>query len=1206
MTRLEALLLNASGQATALPDADTFATTPVPGEGPLNARIVVLGESLGHEEALQRKNFIGRSGQKLRNHMRLAGIHPEKCYIFNVYPFFPPGGSVENVEELVLKEWQEKAREQLASLAQAELIVCVGNVALETVTGMQGITRRRGSVYEWEGKKVIGIIHPAMVLRRAEYEKHSRLDWERVKILTTGHGEHSFTCGCARRLERRHITPFNTEAQEFEEAIGYYLKQAQNPQKILAIDIETPKIRGKRQIVCVSFAFSPAESLVLPYIDMLSVCDAPEHASSRFVDVALLCESPCIKLGHNFVSYDRWWLERAGVHVGGEIIDTLALHHCLDPASAHSLEYLTSVLTWEPFYKDEGKGHDITLIEKDMEGYYEYCGLDSCVTVEIYNRLWPELERRGMVNFYREHYEALFDPILDVMSQGVCIDHETRQTTLQALLRDARAARDRLGVLAGRPLFTLGTQRDQAVFAALMAGESLHGLAGKYEPGAINASLERIEKKTVSNTQLKHLLYDVMGLPLQTRRRQGGEETATADGVALRTLKLAYPDRPDVQEVIDLATHHNKSMKLASFLYPGTFDEDGMFRFTLKLNTEAGRLASSAAPNGTGRNSQNSPRDKRVRRVILPDQGHVLLECDAAQIECRIVFVRTKHPDLIRLGRAGKDFDQHAFTASLVFGKPVELVGKGTEERQLAKSIGHAAQRAMQGKTMADYLMKNNMLHPDNTPFDAEECDELLASYYRAFPGVPLWQQRIRREVRTTKRLVNRWGRVWDVRYEEINDDLFRKAYNFLPQCCDEATEILTRKGFIPFPTYMAMNRAQPSWAYDHVMQWSPESQELKFVLPRALHEAPYTGDMIYMSGVRVSSLVTPNHRIVYTNKEGATHYVKSAEDLIGHTHLRVPVCGEYKEETREYISPAVAQLLVATQADAKVTENRVAWHLKKDRKITRLYELLNHAGVAYTECKLNDGTVEISTAGVWPALVKEWLPNKQFTLRLLQLPRNIRRNIVVEAGLWDSRRNWRTGTTFSYVNTDEQSVDVLQVVASCSGYRAFKSVEPSNDAKHKTVFSLTFAKETTAQASKQERVPYSGTVYCVTVPSGFFVARREGRVFITGNSECADLTNRCFFMLWRHLKDNGMQSRILMQEHDALLCSCPPQEVYDVACFMQEHIGMELDYDGVALRVPVEFKIGLNWGDAHELVELPTRDVTQHLADKLLQEKST
>ena len=66
----------------------------------------------------------------------------------------------------------------------------------------------------------------------------------------------------------------------------------------------------------------------------------------------------------------------------------------------------------------------------------------------------------------------------------------------------------------------------------------------------------------------------------------------------------------------------------------------------------------------------------------------------------------------------------------------------------------------------------------------------------------------------------------------------------------------------------------------------------------------------------------------------------------------------------------------------------------------------------------------------------------------------------------------------------------------------------------------------------------------------------------------------------------------MLMQVHDSLVCSCPPDEAYDVAAYMRDQIEEELDYGGVELSVPMEVSIGVNWGDKIEIGVLPAREV--------------
>ncbi len=746
MNRLAALLARSSGATVEIPAAvDT--SVPLTGLGPEDGRIVLVLDSPTYEELEQQSPFVGRRGSKLLAHARMAGVS---------------SGTIRTEYATTIQRDWEGLRDCLSDKTPA-LIITVGDVALEAVTGLPDSVRRRGSVYKFGDTKVLCMLDPILTIGRGKlthtYEKAARLDWERAVELSTPHTTHHQYCGCAHRVKRTHISEFSVGSEKLMVAANRYLEAAQDPNTMMAIDIETPKIKGKRQVVCVSFAYSPEESLVLSFYN---------HGSM----IKYLCDSPCRKVGHNFVSFDRWWLAKEGISVHGPIDDTLAMHHCLDPASRHSLEFLVSRYTYEPFYKDEAKGHDEYAILKTAESqqaYYDYCGLDSCVTRELYTLLRGQLEARGMVGFYDNHYSRIYDPLLDLSSRGVRIDHTARKALLASCLHEAREARDRLGSINGAPLYTI----------------------------AKNASLEVIAAKTVSSAQLKKLLYGKLGVPEQVKRRASGDFTATADAVTLKKLRHEYAMTLDhvesrsreVVEVIDLALAHNKAHKMASFCYDSHFSDDGRFRFTLKVNTEAARLSSSAAPDGTGANSQNSPRDKRFRRLFLPEEGHILVDVDLSQVESRICFAYTGDPELARLARLrASEFDQHKFVATLCFKKLMEEVTK--DERQVSKSIGHGAQRAMQGLRMAETLMGVGYV------FSEEECDVLLDEYHKAFPGVRIWHQAVRKELRANKRLVNSWGRIWDVRYEDMNDDLYRRGYSWLLQ--SECAGLMNQRGFIP------------------------------------------------------------------------------------------------------------------------------------------------------------------------------------------------------------------------------------------------------------------------------------------------------------------------------------------------------------------------------------------------------------------------
>ena len=75
-------------------------------------------------------------------------------------------------------------------------------------------------------------------------------------------------------------------------------------------------------------------------------------------------------LGQNIYAYDLPVLRKHGLNPGVPIDDTLYLHHTLAPEEPHKLEYLGSLFTSLPYWKDEGKaGEDV---DYDPETRWKY------------------------------------------------------------------------------------------------------------------------------------------------------------------------------------------------------------------------------------------------------------------------------------------------------------------------------------------------------------------------------------------------------------------------------------------------------------------------------------------------------------------------------------------------------------------------------------------------------------------------------------------------------------------------------------------------------------------------------------------------------------------------------------------------------------------------------------------------------------------
>ena len=316
------------------------------------------------------------------------------------------------------------------------------------------------------------------------------------------------------------------------------------------------------------------------------------------------------------------------------------MHHALDAADSHSLDYLASVYTYQPYWKDEAKdAEEVVKYAKDLDALWVYNGLDCCLTYEIWQRLYEELVREGMVEFYLKHYAGLLGPLLRMMWHGVRVDKKRQKDWGEKLKKDMVKIREELEAEAGENLFAtekvsilrepsneewdmLLTKKDltmedygkegapKAKFIDKEAREELRGrgctyFVGGQKAGKIKEFREK-DKKGFSPSKLKRFFYGTLGLPEQKKYRKGtGKSSVSLDEGAIRKLTARFPNR--IKNYGNLLIAYREKEREGNYL-KGAWDKDGRIRCSYKMTTEAGRLASSKNPKGTGFNMQNIKR----------------------------------------------------------------------------------------------------------------------------------------------------------------------------------------------------------------------------------------------------------------------------------------------------------------------------------------------------------------------------------------------------------------------------------------------------------------------------------------------------------------------------------------------------------------------------------------------------------------------
>ncbi len=160
-------------------------TKPVPGEGPEDAEIMLVGEAPGRNEDLTGRPFVGAAGKFLDELLSLAGLSRNDVFIGNVVKCRPPGNRDPLPAEIqACKPWLEKQ----FSAINPRVVVSLGRFSLsffqekfglpgESISKIHGVPRRIDTLV-WHGW-LVPMYHPAAGLYRGEIKQAIIQDWKR-------------------------------------------------------------------------------------------------------------------------------------------------------------------------------------------------------------------------------------------------------------------------------------------------------------------------------------------------------------------------------------------------------------------------------------------------------------------------------------------------------------------------------------------------------------------------------------------------------------------------------------------------------------------------------------------------------------------------------------------------------------------------------------------------------------------------------------------------------------------------------------------------------------------------------------------------------------------------------------------------------------------------------------------------------------------
>ena len=727
-----------------------------------NGKFCFVGEAPGYDEwraykkGLRDTAFIGESGDLLNKMIGLAGIPLDDCYFTNVYKTGrPPDNDIKAIGRKDIEQGIKLLRSELSLLPNCTMVIPVGNLALQAVTGIQtikwkpknpnaiktlsGIGNYRGSILRSvpldgrpEGIKTIPTWHPAFVMRQWKMKETAIGDLERAR-------------DDALFPELRHPSHNIITSPNKAQTLAA-IREAKHAPRICT-DIENKGFG----IFCLGIAVNKTDAICIPF----EMPDGTSYWSLREEAEIWLALEDCFRhhKGHvgQFYFYDAYYyhhyglIEALSTRFNGLVHDTFSAHVCLYGELPHSLAYLCSVYTRQPYYKEEGRNWKRG---DDILDFWLYNGKDVCLTMEVSEILEKELEEWGKTEFYKKYYIDLFPYLLQTSVRGIAIDEVARLAARKDYRKQWVELQNRLQHSMGR---------------SLMIGSTEEDIAGwKKNPDYVNVE---------SHIKLRHILTDLLCVNVKS----------TAENYLKKLRGQLESSQMAIINTILSIKGLRKTKE--SFLDP-RLGHDRRFHFILKTSTETGRLAGQKDPFGFGANPQTIP-DGVCRSWIIADPGMCLLYVDLSQAEARIVAWLSRCQTLIKMfdeadeggicecgsGMLAKECckDIHKRGASLVFSKPIDLITR--EERQLGKIIRHARNYKIGANTFSA-----------NAGIPVAAAKKLLRLDAATYPEIPRWWDEISAELSRTRKLVNPFGRERIFFGRPYDDDTLREALAFIPQ----------------------------------------------------------------------------------------------------------------------------------------------------------------------------------------------------------------------------------------------------------------------------------------------------------------------------------------------------------------------------------------------------------------------------------------
>ena len=466
--------------------------------------------------------------------------------------------------------------------------------------------------------------------------------------------------------------------------------------EILCLDTETTSTHPvDAELVGLSFSVEPHKAFYVPI-------PANYEQALKIIEIfkPLYEDSKILKVGQN-LKYDLEVLRNYNVRLQGPMWDTMIAHYLIQPELRHNMDFMAEAyLGYKTVHIDELIGprgkNQRSMRDLSPTLVYEYACEDADITLQLKEKLEPELKRLDCEKLFYEIEMPLMPVLAEMEMNGVLLDTDSLKQTSKDL-----------------------TARMNEIEAHIyeLAGEQFNISSPKQVGDILFAKMKIIEKPKKTKTGQFVTSEEVL-------TQLAGKHEIVAEILAFRGLKKLLSTYIDnLPLLINKRTGHIHT----------SFNQ---------CVTATGRLSSSDP------NLQNIPvrgeDGKEIRKAFVPEPGCKFFSADYSQIELRVMAHLSQDENMIQVFREGKDL--HGATAANIYKKPIEEVSR--DERTKSKRANFGIIYGITIFGLAERL-----------DISRDEAKKLIDGFFETFPKVKDYMERAKEEARQKGYVETLFGR---------------------------------------------------------------------------------------------------------------------------------------------------------------------------------------------------------------------------------------------------------------------------------------------------------------------------------------------------------------------------------------------------------------------------------------------------------------